>query len=49
MDALNGNFGAKIGIFDPDDIVADDARSSATDKHLLELKLKSLIMVVLVI
>ena len=33
MDALNGNFGAKIGIFDPDDIVADDARSSATDKH----------------
>ena len=33
MDALNGNFGAKIGIFDPDDIVADTAAYSATDKH----------------
>ena len=25
MDALGGNFGAKIGIFDPDDVVADTA------------------------
>ena len=32
MDALAGNFGAKIGIFDPDDIVADTAALSATDK-----------------
>ena len=32
MDALNGNFGAKIGIFDPDDVVADTAAFSATDK-----------------
>jgi hypothetical protein len=32
-DALGGSFGAKIGIFDPDDIVADVAAYSATDKH----------------
>ena len=32
MDALGGNFGAKIGIFDPDDIVADTVALSATDK-----------------
>ena len=32
-DALGGNFGAKIGIFDPDDIVSDVAAYSATDKH----------------
>ena len=32
MDALGGNFGAKIGIFDPDDVVADTAAYSATDK-----------------
>ena len=32
MDALAGNFGAKIGVFDPDDIVADTAAFSATDK-----------------
>ena len=33
MDALGGNFGAKIGIFDPDDVAADTAAYSATDKH----------------
>ena len=33
VDALNGNFGAKIGIFDPDDIHADTTTYSATDKH----------------
>ena len=27
MDALGGNFGAKVGIFDPDDVVADTAAS----------------------
>ena len=32
MDALGGNFGAKIGLFDPDDVVADTATFSATDK-----------------
>ena len=32
MDALGGNFGAKIGLFDPDDVVADTAGFSATDK-----------------
>ena len=32
MDALGGNFGAKVGIFDPDDVVADTAAFSATDK-----------------
>ena len=49
MDALGGNFGAKIGLFDPDDVVADTAAFSATDKNMLqELKLKSLTMVVLV-
>ena len=33
MDALGGNFGAKIGIFDPDDVAADTAAFSATDKY----------------
>ena len=33
MDALGGNFGAKVGIFDPSDIGADTAAFSATDKH----------------
>ena len=33
MDALGGNFGAKIGIFDPSDVAADTAGLSATDKH----------------
>ena len=33
MDALGGNFGAKIGIFDPDTIAADTAAQSASDKH----------------
>ena len=32
MDALGGNFGAKVGIFDPDDVTADTAALSATDK-----------------
>ena len=32
-DALNGNFGAKIGIFDPNTVAADTAAFSATDKH----------------
>ena len=32
MDALGGNFGAKIGLFDPDDVIADTATFSATDK-----------------
>ena len=32
MDALGGNFGAKVGLFDPDDVVADTAGFSATDK-----------------
>ena len=31
MDALGGNFGAKVGIFDPDDIHADTTAYSATD------------------
>ena len=31
MDALGGNFGAKVGIFDPDDIHADTTTFSATD------------------
>ncbi len=33
MDALGGNFGAKIGIFDPDSVVADSAAFNATDKN----------------
>jgi hypothetical protein len=33
MDALGGNFGAKVGIFDPSDIAADTAAFSATDKN----------------
>ena len=33
MDALGGNFGAKIGIFDPDTVAADTAAQSASDKH----------------
>ena len=33
MDALGGNFGAKVGIFDPSDIAADTPAFSATDKH----------------
>ena len=33
MDALGGNFGAKVGIFDPNDIAADTPAFSATDKH----------------
>ena len=32
MDALGGNFGAKVGLFDPDDIHADNTAFSATDK-----------------
>ena len=32
-DALNGNFGAKIGIFDPNTIAADTAAYNASDKH----------------
>ena len=32
MDGLGGNFGAKVGIFDPDDVTADTAAFSATDK-----------------
>ncbi|MAZ46124.1 MAG: hypothetical protein CMM98_00905 [Rickettsiales bacterium] len=32
LDALGGNFGAKVGIFDPDDVVADTVALSATDK-----------------
>jgi len=32
-DALNGNFGAKIGIFDPNTVAADTATYSASDKH----------------
>ena len=32
-DALNGNFGAKIGIFDPNTIAADTATYNASDKH----------------
>jgi hypothetical protein len=32
MDALGGNFGAKVGLFDPDDVIADTATFSATDK-----------------
>jgi len=31
MDALGGNFGAKVGIFDPDDVHADTTTFSATD------------------
>jgi len=31
MDALGGNFGAKIGLFDPDEVIADTAALSATD------------------
>ncbi len=31
MDALGGNFGAKVGIFDPDDVHADTTAFSATD------------------
>jgi hypothetical protein len=31
MDALGGNFGAKIGLFDPDDVHADTTDFSATD------------------
>jgi len=30
---LGGGFGAKIGVFDPNDIHADDTTFSATDKH----------------
>ena len=33
MDGLGGNFGAKVGIFDPSDVAADTAAFSATDKH----------------
>jgi len=33
VDALNGNFGAKIGIFDPNTVAADTAAYSASDKH----------------
>ncbi len=33
VDALNGNFGAKIGIFDPNTVAADTAAVSASDKH----------------
>ena len=32
MDALGGNFGAKVGLFDPDDVHADSTAFSATDK-----------------
>ena len=31
----NGNFGAKIGIFDPNDVAADTTGLSATDKHVI--------------
>jgi len=30
---LGGGFGAKIGVFDPNDVHADDTTFSATDKH----------------
>jgi len=33
MDGMAGSFGAKIGIFDPNDVTADTAGFSATDKH----------------
>ena len=33
MDGMAGSFGAKIGIFDPNDVTADAAAFSATDKH----------------
>jgi hypothetical protein len=33
LPALGGGFGAKIGVFDPNDIHADDTTFSATDKH----------------
>ena len=33
VDALNGNFGAKIGIFDPNTVASDTATYSASDKH----------------
>ena len=33
MDALGGNFGAKVGIFDPNTVAADTAAFNASDKH----------------